>query len=899
MSKNIKYSNPKTRTRQPEDIKNIFINNCQDNGIEPPISEINNTNNSGFFRWKGSSGHYWGKLFNNSEISGCVCGQYNGAEKPILFKDCLTKNGRQYTELSVKEKQKIDKEIKQAQEAEQKHRQQEEEEKAKKAQKNYANSTDPVPKDFKHAVNHGLTGSDFNKNTYARFNKQYSNIVIPLYDIDEKHWSNQYIYPEKKLINGKETDKIIVGKMQGCFNIIGDINKSDCVYLAEGAATALSVFLATGKPCIFCVDAGNIEPVYKAISKKHSDKKFILAADNDIKKEKEKGINAGREIAEKLNKKYGLLYVLCPVNSDFCDYYKSFVKQGESREIAFEAVRDYINNPKNLTSNKKQRAEKLPDNYFKDQGLIKYKDPNKGEKAVCSDITVKAFTKNSENENYGLLIQFQGLIGKENKQLLIERGLLSSATETHKFFLNSGVKKIHQKNLFCRFLESSEPLKTIDIAEKTGWNKDRKAYVFIDETFTSDGLTEDIIYKDKFNSVYDYAGTLESWKENVCKFTNENPVLIFSFCIVFGGVLAPYLNSAGIGINLYGDSSTGKTTTAKAAASILNGDSSFQSWRVTNNGFEGKAAQTNHSAIILDDISEVNPDDLDKVIYMAINGNGKQRAQKTGAAATLQKWQVNLISTGEFSAADHLKTGSRKKQNAGQAVRLLDMPAADLGESGVFHNKHEFETFSDFSDELKLAAENHYGTALKPFVRAVFKEKKSSLEYIQKETKKQILGEIKEVYGDNIDSQTLRVINSLSCVIVAGELATQAKITTWFKGEAYKACLDMLKLWISQRGGIGNHEIKTTIEAFHNFFATQSSAKFENLETPGIEFKGEKLGYYDKDYIYIQSKQLASLAENLKTNKSTLMKSLKEIGDYNNYRVKKQKPSKYYRVRRE
>jgi putative DNA primase/helicase len=113
-----------------------------------------------------------------------------------------------------------------------------------------------------------------------------------LFDIDGKHYANQFIYPDKiTLPNGEKTDKLTKGKMSGCLNVAGDIAKSETIYIAEGAATADTVHLATDKPCVFCVNAGNIESVFLALKGKFQDKKFILIADNDLKKEAEKGIN--------------------------------------------------------------------------------------------------------------------------------------------------------------------------------------------------------------------------------------------------------------------------------------------------------------------------------------------------------------------------------------------------------------------------------------------------------------------------------------------------------------------------------------------------------------------------------------------------------------------------------
>jgi len=223
-------------------------------------------------------------------------------------------------------------------------------------------SNKPIPDDFAYCLKKDLTGSDFKAFQSIGYNPKYKNIVMPLFDIFDKHWANQYIYPDKiTLPNGEKTDKIIKGKMGGCFNVAGDIENSDIVYFAEGAVTALIVHLATGKPCVFGVNAGNIEPVFLALKGKYSDKEVVLIADNDIEKEAEKGINKGRETAEKLNSKYSLPYILSPVNSDFNDYYKSFIDEDHTREQALNKVKEYILNPDNIVEANKEEDSETPE----------------------------------------------------------------------------------------------------------------------------------------------------------------------------------------------------------------------------------------------------------------------------------------------------------------------------------------------------------------------------------------------------------------------------------------------------------------------------------------------------------------------------------------------------------
>jgi putative DNA primase/helicase len=64
-------------------------------------------------------------------------------------------------------------------------------------------------------------------------------------------------------------------------------------------------------------------------------------------------------------------------------------------------------------------------------------------------------------------------------------------------------------------------------------------------------------------------GTLDEWKENVAKYCVGNSRLTFSVGLGFASLLLKICDVANCGFNLVGQSSTGKTTCLKVAASIF------------------------------------------------------------------------------------------------------------------------------------------------------------------------------------------------------------------------------------------------------------------------------------------------------------------------------------------
>lgn len=98
-------------------------------------------------------------------------------------------------------------------------------------------------------------------------------LIVPLYSSDNNIVSLQYIYPDgrKRFLKG--------GRKRGCYFPIGNLNQR--ILLAEGYATACSIFLATGELTICCFDAGNLKPVAEKFRTFYPTTEIIICADND------------------------------------------------------------------------------------------------------------------------------------------------------------------------------------------------------------------------------------------------------------------------------------------------------------------------------------------------------------------------------------------------------------------------------------------------------------------------------------------------------------------------------------------------------------------------------------------------------------------------------------------
>ena len=123
-------------------------------------------------------------------------------------------------------------------------------------------------------------------------------LCVPLYDVNGKIWSLQYIQEDgtKRFAKGS--------KKEGCFHAIyGEkaLKQAPILVIAEGYATAVTLSQTLGTATIAALTASNLEAVAKALHEKYPDKPIVIAGDDDRSLKK----NVGREKAEEAAKAVG------------------------------------------------------------------------------------------------------------------------------------------------------------------------------------------------------------------------------------------------------------------------------------------------------------------------------------------------------------------------------------------------------------------------------------------------------------------------------------------------------------------------------------------------------------------------------------------------------------------
>ncbi|MCW5600149.1 DUF927 domain-containing protein [Nitrosomonas sp.] len=438
---------------------------------------------------------------------------------------------------------------------------------------------------------------------------------------------------------------------------------------------------------------------------------------------------------------------------------------------------------------------------------------------ICSPIHIDAITHDKDLNNFGRLLRFKTSIGTWRVWPLPMEMLKGSGEEMRGMLLNMGVEiDPTSRNQLSNYIQSQHPKKRINCVTKTGWCND--SFVLPDAVFGRD--KDNIIFQSSTNFFDEFtqAGTLEEWKE-LPRLAVGNPMLIMAIASSFAGVMLDKCGLDGGGLHFFGDSSTGKTTLLDAARSVWGGKAYRRSWKATANGIEGAASLFNDNLLCLDEISECDPQEVGKIVYSLGNGYGKQRANRNGEAKGLTRWKCFIISSGERTTETSIKESGRTVK-AGQSVRLLDIPATR--KHGAFDVLHGLPNGAALSDKIKSIASSHYGHAGRAFLEKLTRDGRDFKKYLEQ------FKSLPALKGDDDSGQFKRVAARFALVTLAGELATEYRLTGWNEGAALDAAVIGLQAWQSIRGK-GNSERHQILEQVSDFISRHGDSRFSNADS--------------------------------------------------------------------
>jgi putative DNA primase/helicase len=445
---------------------------------------------------------------------------------------------------------------------------------------------------------------------------------------------------------------------------------------------------------------------------------------------------------------------------------------------------------------------------------------------VSSPVYAEAATRDERSEDWGRLLRLTDPDGR-NHNLTVPASLLCSESALVSILMSKGLVLHHKraKELLIQHLQQP-PLKRIRCCAQIGWYKD--CFVLPDETFAPAGA-EEVRFQTSMSSIFGAlttAGTLDGWRDSVGAWSVGNSRMLFCASMGFAGPLLEVANEQGGAAHLVGPTTEGKTTMERVCCSVMGAPQMMQSWRGTLNGLEGTAWAHNHLTLCLDEIAQVNAADAAEVAYLLSNGQGKVRADQTGAARPSARWLLLVLSTGEETLADHAATAG-KHLRGGAEVRFVNI-ASDTG-SGykVFENLHGAPDGAAFSQMIKDAAGANYGHPLRHYIRWLVDNRVA--------VQPDLRGAIDSFVQDNAANaatEVKRAAKRFALIGAAGELATEAGVTGWPEGESMWAAKRCFESYLELRGTLGESDTEKAVNNVFAFIEKHGASRFQDTQAP-------------------------------------------------------------------
>ena len=461
--------------------------------------------------------------------------------------------------------------------------------------------------------------------------------------------------------------------------------------------------------------------------------------------------------------------------------------------------------------------------------FVKYNDDDpanitfKFKAFVCSPIEVIAKTRDTSSGTWGRLLQWRDDDNIKHQWSMPLSLLQGDAREYRKELASQGLNittNPKQRSYLDTYIQDYPIHKRALCVDKLGWHEAQ--YILPDGAIGGDGK-QLIVYQSAhaINSTIAQQGTLEQWRDELCKPLAEQSRFVFSIACAFAGQLLALLDDDGGGFHIVGSSSMGKSLSLKVAASVWgNPDRYVKTWRSTDNALEGTASECNDSFLPLDEISDSDAKAVGRTIYMLGNGTGKGRSTVTGHNRTTKTWRIIFLSNGEESLQNFMAQAGQKT-NAGIEVRVAHIDA-DAGKGlKTFDSLVLAKTSEAQADKIKELSHAYYGVAGMAWLEHITIDKAATTA-----TAKQLIEDFMSNYSD-LAAQAHRVAKRFAIVAAAGEMATLAGITGWQSGQATTAVMTCLDNWLDNYGRDGEHEQRQIIEHIKAFIEQHGSSRFQ------------------------------------------------------------------------
>jgi putative DNA primase/helicase len=706
-------------------------------------------------------------------------------------------------------------------------------------------------------------------------------VLVPMRDEAGELWSVQRLLP-KALPAGDDgqagTDKLygppkatrdeqLSSRKTGLMHLIGKIEHAPVLLLGEGYATCASLHEATGRPVAVCFDAGNLVHVASALRKLHPQLRVLVCGDDDHPTEARTGKNPGRvkaaaAVAAAGHSAAAVFPVFATGTADRGKDWNDLHTCGPggglaevARQVEAACV-ELLKHPPGSPPSTSETADAPPGQdhaqapptsgtgdvplagraqaFHVDDAGVWFTPRDKSGNSlaprwICSSLEVIARTRGDDGNGWGYLIVFRDPDGNVKKWAMPSSMLAGVSAEWAAQLRDMGLTMAagaEARNLLAEYIDTRRPVDRVVSVDRVGWHPGGVYVLPSGSIGEADGRPRYVFQSDAgMEDTFRRNGTLKQWRDAVAAKALHNSRLVFALASAFGG---PLLHPAGAESTIFhfrGTSSMGKTTVLRGAASVWGPPTFMQTWRNTDNALEGTAAQHCDCTLILDEFGQVESRVAGEVAYMLCNQQEKGRSTRNGFNRKRRNWRVIVVSSGEVSLADHMAEAGKRVQ-AGQEVRMVDVPLDAGAGMGGLEELHGHERAAELADAITADAARFYGTAGRAWLEWLCSHHDKLPARVAELLERNRAAMVPEAASE----QVRRVGSRFALVAAAGELATEARITGWPAGHAEWAARQCFNAWLSARGHLDNGEEVAMLRQVRAFIEKNGDALFTWLQ---------------------------------------------------------------------
>ena len=701
--------------------------------------------------------------------------------------------------------------------------------------------------------------------------------------------------PDGRPRDPKKSAKVIDGvSKSGCCVVWGDPSHAPRLLLTEGIETGAAVALAFGVEIVsgeVAVAAGISATGLEAFQPYSATQRVTVCADRD-EADKPNG-RPGSQRGEKAARKFAMLnherikveIALPGKSGETVDWLDVLRRDGiESVRAGIQAAASFAPTSVELDGLAHDRTRaadlrKIAQTYplpemdtlhlryaYTNAGKIKVHrldgwetDPDTGARVpvltpIATPFGIPARLRHADQQDaYGLRCIVQDMNGQP-RAIDFDRSELPrlGASEIQSKLFGAGLRtEAGGEKIAIDCLKAADPRKEIIVYRRPGWHEIAGVAdpVFIcpsgEVIGAPDGLGLELAAATRLDPGPAIAGDISGWRRAVETALSVTgcPHWTLGVIAAFAGILVSLIGLDTCGVNLSGQSSSGKSTAQRLAVSAwstpdIRRPGLSHSARATDNATEALAERATGTILSLDELAHTSGKIAGKLIYMIASGSGKRRMK---ADATLREgytWSTFAVLSAECSLEEKVRA-DEGEWLAGMAVRIVDIDVTDID------RKIDLETLRLIND-----IEQHYGHAGPAFVRGMISH---GLHRQAAPLRSRVLDASREIAGAGADSGVARAAIPFALLLIAGELAKVFDILPQGAGTREA----VLWAWERFQCSSDSRALDPESQALANlrrYIAERWEVTIKTVNpTNGIK---EAIGWYDDTAVYIPKERM-------------------------------------------